>query len=117
MTIKTNRVRAAAFGVLALIAAAGAAGSAAAYDHRVRVINSTGHTLVNLYASRISTSRWGGDWLGRWSLAPGGSVVINFRDRTGACHYDIKARFSDRDVVTRHNFNVCAETRMTFVGN
>ena len=81
------------------------------------MVNSTNHTLTNLYASRISDSRFHGDWLGRYSLAPGASMVINFSDGTGACHFDVKARFSDSDEVVRHDFNVCAETRMNFVGN
>jgi hypothetical protein len=117
VTTKIKCIRAAVLGAATLAIFAASAGSAAAYDHRVRVINSTNHTLTNLYASRISDRRFHGDWLGRYSLAPGASMVINFSDGSGSCRFDVKARFSDSDEVVRHDFNVCAETRMNFVGN
>jgi hypothetical protein len=117
MTSAFNKLRAAAFGVVVLAVAGANATTAAAADHRVLVINSTNHTMTNLYASRISDSNFHGDWLGRWALAPGARMVINFRDGTGACRFDVLARFSDGDRVTRRDFNVCAESRMNFVGN
>ena len=107
-------------GRIAAIAAASAtlltAGAAAAADTRVVVVNSTNHTLTNLYASSVRDSRYHGDWLGDIVLAPGEWTTVDFDDGDGSCLMDVKGHFSDGDNVEQR-FNVCTESRMEFTGD
>ena len=41
-------------------------------------------------------------------------VVVDFDDGTGACLFDIRARFADGDVVDRRQINVCQVSTLTF---
>jgi len=95
----------------------GAAGAAYAANRHVLVVNDTNHTLTNLYASSVRDSEYHGDWLGRATLSPGESVVIDFDDGRGTCRMDVKALFSDETNVQQHDFNVCTRTTMRFTGN
>ncbi|HZZ89531.1 MAG TPA: hypothetical protein VFE13_14470 [Caulobacteraceae bacterium] len=106
----------AAAAVAALAINATTAAARPAHDTRVLVVNSTNHTLTNLYASRTSDRHYHGDWLGDRELAPGQSMVIDFDDGTGACMMDIKGVFSD-DTDVERSFDVCAEPKIEFTGD
>ena len=90
---------AASIGALAVATSAGAYD--VGHDTRVLVVNSTNHTLTNLYASRASDPRFHGDWLGSDELAPGQSMVIDFDDGANSCLMDVKGVFSDNTYVQR----------------
>ena len=76
-------------------------------DRRVRIINVTGVTMTHFYASNSGENDWQEDILGQDVLANGASVVINIDDGSGACIYDFKAEFTNGQVLTRFNVNVC----------
>jgi hypothetical protein len=116
MSYKLISLRALAIAAVVTIGVASASAASAA-NRSVMVINETNHTMTNLYASGINDPNFHGDWLGRDTLAPGESMVINFNDGTGACLVDVKAVFNDNTYVSQHGFNVCTQYRMTFTGN
>ncbi len=106
MNFTTNLARfAAAAGVL--LALTSTATPSVAEDRRVRIINSTRHTMVRFYASNSSRTDWEEDILGQRVLPAGQSVMINIDDGSGACLFDFKAVFDDGDVLTRSQINVC----------
>lgn len=115
MFSKKTLVRGAALISVAAIAIGAATGASAA-DRRVRIVNETNHTLVHLYgAGRVYNTYT--DWLGRYTLAPGASIVIDFNDGTGDCQMVLMGQFNDGDRVTNRSFNVCTETRLTYTGD
>lgn len=87
---------------------------AVAQDRRVVIINNTGFTMVNFYASNSSRTSWEEDILGSDVLRSGQRVRINIDDGTGACLFDFKAVFSDGDELIRQGINVCQITTYTY---
>lgn len=77
------------------------------YNRRVRIHNQTGWTMLRFYASDSRKSSWEEDILGSSVLANGRSVTINIDDGSGACVYDFRAEFTNGQVLTRMNVNVC----------
>lgn len=76
-------------------------------NRRVRIHNNTGWTMLRFYASDSRVDSWEEDMLGRGTLASGNSVMMNIDDGSGACVYDFKAEFTNGQVLTRFNVNVC----------
>lgn len=76
-------------------------------NRRVRIHNNTGWTMLRFYASDSRVTSWEEDMLGRGTLAAGNSIMMNIDDGRGACLYDFKAEFTNGQVLTRFNVNVC----------
>ena len=76
-------------------------------NRRVRIHNNTGWTMLRFYASDSRVTSWEEDMLGRGTLAAGNSIMMNIDDGSGACLYDFKAEFTNGQVLTRFNVNVC----------
>ncbi len=76
-------------------------------NRRVRIHNNTGWTMLRFYASDSRVESWEEDMLGRGTLAAGSSIMMNIDDGSGACVYDFKAEFTNGQVLTRFNVNVC----------
>ncbi|HRJ64097.1 hypothetical protein [Brevundimonas sp. UBA2416] len=76
-------------------------------NRRVRIHNNTGWTMLRFYASDSRITSWQEDMLGRGTLAAGSSIMMNIDDGSGACLYDFKAEFTNGQVLTRFNVNVC----------
>ena len=76
-------------------------------NRRVRIHNNTGWTMLRFYASDSRITDWQEDMLGRGTLAAGNSIMMNIDDGSGACLYDFKAEFTNGQVLTRFNINVC----------
>ena len=76
-------------------------------NRRVTVHNQTGWTMLRFYASDSRVTSWEEDMLGRGTLAAGSSMMMNIDDGSGACLYDFKAEFTNGEVLTRMNVNVC----------
>lgn len=76
-------------------------------NRRVRIHNNTGWTMLRFYASDSRVTSWEEDMLGRGTLAAGNSMMMNIDDGSGACLYDFKAEFTNGQVLTRFNVNVC----------
>ena len=77
------------------------------YNRRVRIHNQTGWTMTHFYASDSRIDSWQEDMLGRDVLAAGSSIMMNIDDGSGACVYDFRAEFTNGQVLTRMNINVC----------
>lgn len=97
-------------------AATTAAPAAVAFrqDRRVNIVNRTGVTIQEFYASSVGQNSWQEDILGSSVLPSGRSVVINIDDGTGYCQYDLKAVFADGDEVVKYRVNVCEVSEVTF---
>jgi hypothetical protein len=76
-------------------------------NRRVRIHNNTGWTMLRFYASDSRVTDWEEDMLGQGTLAAGSSIMMNIDDGSGACLYDFKAEFTNGQVLTRFNVNVC----------
>ena len=76
-------------------------------NRRVRIHNNTGWTMLRFYASDSRVTDWEEDMLGRGTLAAGSSIMMNIDDGSGACLYDFQAEFTNGQVLTRFNVNVC----------
>ena len=76
-------------------------------NRRVLIHNNTGWTMLRFYASDSRITSWQEDMLGRGVLNAGNSIMMNIDDGSGACLYDFKAEFTNGQVLTRYNVNVC----------
>lgn len=102
------------FALPVLLAALAAAPGAQAADRHVQIINRTGQTMTEFYASNTKAKSWQEDILGRDTLDHGSSVNININDGTGACKFDFKAVFADGRSVERAAVDVCRISSFTF---
>jgi hypothetical protein len=107
MTRTLQAVRCAAFAALAGLFFLATAAPSQAENRNVRIINETGATMVEFYASNVGADTWEEDILGYDVLGAGDSIMMNIDDGTGYCLYDFKAVFSDGDVVTDEDIDVC----------
>ncbi len=82
-------------------------------DRRVRIINRASSSIYHFYASNVDTDDWEEDILGRETIPPGRSRIVNIDDGTGHCYYDLKAILSDGRVATKRRFNVCTNLSWT----
>ena len=105
--------RRAVLGAVVAIAVAGTA-TASVQDRRVRVHNDTGVTLTHLYSTSSGQADWGGDILGSDVIGAGQSIIVDFDDGSGACIFEIRARFADGDVLEEYRINVCQVSDLTF---
>ena len=81
------------------------------HDRRVVIVNETSHSVVEFYASRVASTSWEENMLsGGKVLSAGQGATFNFDDGTGACVFDFKAVFSDRDTAVSQGVNVCKIT-------
>jgi hypothetical protein len=117
MSFKSNMARAVAVLAAAATLTAVTAAPASAANRYVLVVNHTSHTLTRLYAAGRVYAGGYTDWLGRSTLAPGASMIINFSDGSGYCRMTIVGQFNDGDTVSENGFNVCAEPQLEFTGN
>jgi hypothetical protein len=116
MTIASFRVLSLGLALLAsLVAFAPEPASAQGdrHDRRMVVINASGRTLLEFYATNTGTSHWGRDLLGQNVIPPGSRYVFDFNDRSGYCMFDFRAVFEDRRVIERARVNVCEATTWT----
>ncbi len=82
-----------------------------AADRRVQVVNGSGSTVREFYASNISRNSWEEDILGQDVLLPGRSVSINIDDGSGACRFDFRAILADGRALEQRDVNVCQISR------
>ena len=88
--------------------------SASAANRKVDIINDTGKTMVEFYASNTGTKDWEEDILGRDTLEPGEEFEADINDGTGACVFDFKAVFSDGSSRVREDVDVCKISKFTY---
>ena len=90
------------------------AGAAHAADRHVEIVNKTGSTMTNFYASNVGAKTWEEDILGKDTLDDGDSVTININDGTGACKFDFKAVFENGASLEKQNIDVCRNSTFTY---
>lgn len=91
-----------------------AAAPALAEDRRVEIVNNTGYTITNFYGSNTGSNSWEEDILGKGTIPPGESTVINFDDASGYCMFDFKAVFEDGDEIVDEKIDVCTIGTFTY---
>lgn len=103
--------------LFAAIAVAGAlilAQTASAADRKVNIVNKTGETLTEFYASVQSTNDWEEDILGDDTVDDGDTFEANIDDGSGKCVYDFKGVFENGGEVIKKGVNVCKVGTFTF---
>ncbi len=88
--------------------------AARAADRHVDIINKTGQTMTNFYASKVGAKSWEEDILGKDTLDDGDTVTININDGTGACRFDFKAVFDGGKSIEKGNIDVCKIGTFTY---
>jgi hypothetical protein len=111
MTIASFRLASFGWAVATLLAAlAPDSASAQRYDRRMVIINDTGRTLQELYATNSGTKNWGRDHLGQSVIPHGGRYVIDFNDGTGSCVFDFRAVLDNGIPIERYRVDVCTDS-------
>ena len=87
---------------------------ATAADRTVEIINETGQTMTEFYASVGSTNSWEEDILEDDTLEEGDSVDMNIDDGSGKCIYDFRAVFESGAEVVKRGVNVCQISTFRF---
>jgi hypothetical protein len=105
--------------IIATLAAAGlfvvsAATLASAENRHVDVVNETGRTMTEFYASATNADEWEEDILGSDTLADGEVFDIDIDDGSGACKFDFKAVFTDGTSHVRRAVDVCTISKFTY---
>jgi hypothetical protein len=88
--------------------------AAVAANRHVDIINKTGMTLSEFYASNTGANDWEEDILGRQTIANGETFDMNIDDGTGACRFDFRAVFENGGESIKRNVNVCQISTFTF---
>jgi len=80
-------------------------------NRKVTVVNESGQTLRELYASPTTATTWEEDLLGTRILVTGKSIVANIDNGTTECYYDLKAVLANGKAVEQRKINVCASSK------
>ena len=98
--------------VMAIPLIASTAYNALASQFNFRIYNHTAYSLKALYVSATSHDGWDNN-LVHSSLPSGYDTQVVFGDPS-ACYYDIRAVFSDGEVLEDYDVNVCANNSYHF---
>lgn len=83
-----------------------------AQERSVQIVNQSGFTITNFYASTLGAADWQEDVLGGQAVGSGQSATVNFAD-TGECTYSFRAVFDDGDEAVQ-DIDVCSVTSVTY---
>ena len=102
--------------IVATLAAAGflAVSAFTAANRKVDVVNDTGLTMSEFYASNTGADDWEEDILGSDTLDAGDTFEIDIDDGTGACKFDFKAVFTNGTSHVQRAINVCSVSTFTY---
>lgn len=101
--------------ILTLATVVSSVEAAWAGKHDFWVVNTTHSHVTGLYITESFLDTWGNDITGPGVLGNGLSMKILFNNlRTDVCHYDIRAEFSNGNVVEDYAVNVCFSGGYTF---
>ena len=84
-----------------------AATQANAEDRRVKVINESSQPIVEFHASNSSKTNYEEDILGKRTIPPGQSLVINIDDGSGYCKYDFLTVMKSGQKIEKRGVDVC----------
>lgn len=85
---------------------------AVAEQRSVQIVNQSGFTITNFYASTMGAEDWQEDVLGGQAVGTGESAMVNFAD-SGQCTYSFRAIFDDGDEAVQ-DIDVCSVTSVTY---
>ena len=85
-----------------------------AANRHVDIVNDTGMTMAEFYASATGADDWEEDILGSDTLANGEVFDVDIDDGSGACKFDFKAVFTDGSSHVRRAVNVCSISTFTY---
>lgn len=88
------------------------AAPAVAQDTQFELVNTSGYTLMEFYASPSSVDAWGQDILGANVLPSGSSSTISIADGQAQCSFDLRMVFDDGTDKTA-SVNVCDTASFT----
>ncbi len=100
--------------IVAGFLAVSAFSAANAANRHVDIVNDTGMTMAEFYASATGTDDWEEDILGSDTLANGEVFDVDIDDGSGACKFDFKAVFTDGSSHVRRAVNVCSISTFTY---
>jgi hypothetical protein len=85
------------------------AAPALAQDVSYELVNQTGLTLMEFYASPAASGEWGDDILGAEVVAPGESGTVTIAGGSDQCLYDFRSVFEDgTDLEEQHDICTAA---------
>ncbi len=87
---------------------------ARAADRNVDILNQTGQTMMQFYASVTKSNSWEENILGNDSLDDGDTQSVNIDDGSGKCVFDFKAVFKGGASAEKRGVNVCEISTFTF---
>lgn len=99
---------------LAALALVAMSGMATAQNRVVEIVNDTGLTMMEFYASNVDRGSWEEDILGADVLPSGYSVDIDIDDGSGQCLFDFRAVFEDGSEADDYRVNVCELATFTY---
>jgi len=99
--------------VMAIPLIASTAYSALASQLNFKIYNHTAYALRELYVSATSHGEWDNNLLYRGLLPSGYNTQVVFSDPS-ACYYDIRAVFSDEEVLQVFHVDVCTNNAYHF---
>ena len=94
------------------LAALLSANTASAYDRWIRVVNTSGSSVLSVYITHVDSHSWGRDLLGSETLPPGDSATVEPDTHEGYCRFDIKVVYDDGNVEIFERINLCVETEI-----
>jgi hypothetical protein len=81
--------------------------------HQVRIVNSTGYLVYNVYVVAVPAQSWGDDKLGSGILPSGNSVSISLPS-SSTNRYSIRLKDLDGDTYTKRNIPISNNQTTTF---
>ena len=78
-----------------------------AQERSVQIVNQSGFTITNFYASTLGAADWQEDVLGGQAVGTGSVLTVNFDDGSGSCSYSFRAVFDDGDEAVG-DIDICA---------
>lgn len=81
--------------------------TAKAEDRRIKLINESSSTIVEFHASNVGRSGFEEDILGKRTVGPGQSIVINLDDGSGYCKFDFLTVMRNGQKIVKRNIDVC----------
>lgn len=76
------------------------------------LVNNTGRTVRELYASPATDNNWGADRLGQDMVPTGRTYAVRLPQ--GDCIYDVRVVFDNNEAQERRRINLCEVVNMTF---
>ncbi len=91
--------------------------AAMANDADFTLRNKTGYQINEVYVGPHSSQHWGQDVMGSDALEDGSKVNIKFPHGNGACHFDLKVVYDDKDTAEWRDINLCETEVITLRWN